>query len=67
MLLKAQFFQAGASLGIDLPTETQRLRSVLQWDPTVDLTNSVMVTALPYLDDGSLVVLDRHFDTSLIP
>jgi hypothetical protein len=74
MLLKAQFFQAGASLGIDLLTETQRLRSDLQWDPTVedileakDVTNSVVVTALPYIHDGSLVVLDRHFDTLLIP
>lgn len=78
VFLKARWFKSAASrgidCGIDLATETVRLRSDLQWEVTDDcmalaenIGCMVVLLPVPYGRPHRLVSLDRRFDTLDIP
>jgi hypothetical protein len=74
VFLKARWFKKAACLGVDLATETVRLRSDLQWDPThenmvlaEDIAAMVVLHPMPYGPPNRLVSFDRRFDTLNIP
>ena len=71
-LLRARWFSA-AACHIDLTTETPRLRTYLAWDEQTEkiveakaIANQVVLVKLPH-EPNQLTVLDRQFDTLLIP
>lgn len=73
-LVQARWFSDAAAC-VDLDTETPRLRTDLAWDATTErlveaknITNIVLPVEVPWDVMGrSTVVLDRSFDTLLIP
>ena len=71
-LCHARWFSAAAGT-IDLDTETPRLRLDLAWDRSLEvlieaevIVSIVVVVPLPY-SPNMAIVLDRRFDTTLIP